>query len=420
MDIARPDLKRRRRRNRTLLGFGGIILVGLATLGLARLEPAAPRVDRAQVWTDIVRRGEMLRQVRGNGSLVPEKIVTVQSDTGGTVQDILIYPGTEVEADTVLLTLSNPTLEQEAFDLTWQLKAAEAGMTELEAQVETDRFSQEATVTRYEVELEQAELEASASEKLHEEELEAGLVAKAARAKARALAVQLELEKRRLEVFARTAAAKIAVRQADLEKLNASLKLKQKQVAALSVKAGIDGVLQQLGESERLQIGERIAPGATMAKVVRPNELKAEIKIAETQARDIRIGQVASVDTRNGVIPGRVSRVDPSVANGTVTVDVSLEGALPKGARPDLSVDGTIELERLTDVLFVGRPVHGQSETTIGLFRVSPDGDTRRVPVKLGRSSVSTIEILEGLDAGDEVILSDMSQWDEYDRIKLK
>jgi multidrug resistance efflux pump len=324
MDIARPDLKRRRRRNRALLGFGGIILVGLATLGLARLEPAAPRVDRAQVWTDIVQRGEMLRQVRGNGSLVPEKIVTVQSDTGGTVQDILIYPGTEVEADTVLLTLSNPTLEQEAFDLTWQLKAAEAGMTELEAQVETDRFSQEATVTRYEVELEQAELEASASEKLHEEELEAGLVAKAARAKARALAVQLELEKRRLEVFARTAAAKIAVRQADLEKLNASLKLKQKQVAALSVKAGIDGVLQQLGESERLQIGERIAPGATLAKVVRPNELKAEIKIAETQARDIRIGQVASVDTRNGVIPGRVSRVDPSVANGTVTVDVSL------------------------------------------------------------------------------------------------
>jgi len=420
MDIARPDLKRRRRRNRTLLGFGGIILVGLATLGLSRLEPAAPRVERAQVWTETVQRGEMLRQVRGNGSLVPEKIVTVQSDTGGTVQDILVYPGTEVEPHTVLLTLSNPTLEQEGFDLGWQLKAAEAGMRELEAQVETDRFSQDATVARLEVDLQQAELEATASERLFEESLEAELVSKAARAKANSLSVQLELEKRRLQILERTVAAKIAVRQADLEKLRASLKLKQEQVAALHVKAGIHGVLQQLGELERLQIGERIAPGATMAKVVKPDELKAEVKIAETQARDVRIGQSATIDTRNGLIPGRVSRVDPAVANGTVTVDVSLDGALPRGARPDLSVDGTIELERLTDVLFVGRPVHGQSETTIGLFRVSPDGDTHRVPVKLGRSSVSTIEILAGLEVGDEIILSDMSQWDEYDRIKLK
>jgi multidrug resistance efflux pump len=425
MDIARPDLKRRRRRNQALLGFGGVIMVGLATLGLSRLEPAAPRVDRAQVWTDAVERGEMLRQVRGNGSLVPEKIITVQSDTGGTVHDILVFPGTEVEPDTVLLTLSNPALEQEAFDLGWQLAAAEAAMRELEAQVETDRFSQEATVARCQVELEQTELEAAASERLHAEGLEAELAAKAVRAKAKALSVQLSLEQRRLGVLERTAAAKTAVRQADLEKLRASLKLKQEQVAALHVKAGINGVLQQLGESapgqtERLQIGERIAPGATLAKVVRPDELKAEIKIAETQARDIRIGQSATIDTRNGLIPGRVSRVDPAVANGTVTVDVSLEGELPKGARPDLSVDGTIELERLTDVLFVGRPVDGHSEATIGLFRVSPDGDARRVPVKLGRSSVSTIEIVEGLQEGDEVILSDMSQWDEYDRIELK
>lgn len=420
MDIARPDLKRRRRRNQALLGLGGLALVGLITVGLARLEPAAPRVDRAQVYTDTVKRGEMLRQVRGNGSLVPEKIVTVQSDTGGTVEDILVYPGTEVEADTVLLSLANPALEQEAFELEWQLKAAEARMRELQAEVETTRFAQVATVARLEVDLQQAELEATASERLFAESLEAELVSKAARAKANSLKVQLDLEKRRLEILDRTTDAKIAVQQADLEKLRASLGLKREQVMALGVKAGIRGVLQQLGEKDRLQIGERILPGATLAKVVRPDELKAEIKIAETQARDVRIGQKASIDTRNGVIPGRVSRVDPAVLNGTVTVDVSLEGALPMGARPDLSVDGTIELERLTNVMFVGRPVHGQSETTVGLFKVLPGGESRRVPVKLGRSSVSTMEVLEGLETGDEIILSDMSQWDEYDRIKLK
>jgi HlyD family secretion protein len=397
-----------------------MVLVGLVTFGLARLEPAAPRVDRAQVWTGTVQRGEMLRQVRGIGSLVPEKIVTVQSDTGGTVEDILVYPGTEVQPDTVLLQLGNPTLEQEAFDLAWQLKAAEARMAELQALVETERFAQEATVTRLEVDLRQAELEATASEALFAEDLEAELVSKAARARADSLQVQLKLERNRLEILERTAAAKTAVQQADLEKLRASHNLKSEQVAALRVKAGIRGVLQQLGQRERLQIGERVAPGATLAKVVRPDALKAEIKIAETQARDVRIGQPASIDTRNGVIPGQVSRVDPAVVNGTVTVDVRLQGALPQGARPDLSVDGTIELERLTDVLFVGRPIHGQSESTVGLFRVLAGGEARRQPVKLGRSSVSTIEVLAGLEVGDEIILSDMSQWDDYDRIRLR
>lgn len=420
MDIARPDLKRRRRRNRVIFSLAGLVAIALVSIGLARLEPAAPRVDRAQVWTDTVKRGEMLRQVRGNGSLVPEKIVTVQSDTGGTVEDILVWPGAEVEPETVLLVLANPTLEQEAFDLGWQLKAAEARMTELEAEVETDQFSQEAAVARLEVDLRQAELEASASENLYRESLEAELVAKAARARANSLEVQLGLERRRLGVLERTVAAKLAVQQATLEKLRASLQLKQEQVQALRVSAGIHGVLQQIGDQERLQIGERIVPGTTLAKVVRPDQLKAEIKVAETQARDVRIGQIASIDTRNGLIPGRVSRVDPAVANGTVTVDVTLEGALPNGARPDLSIDGTIELERLSNVLFVGRPVHGQSDVTIGLFRVLPDGQARRISAKLGRTSVSTVEILAGLDVGDEVILSDMSQWDEYDRIQLR
>lgn len=402
------------------IGLVAVVIVAAVSLGLARLEPAAPTVDRAQVWTDTVKRGEMLRQVRGNGSLVPEKIVTVQSDTGGTVADILVWPGAEVQPETVLLVLENPQLKQEAFDLGWQLKGAEAKFAELEAQLETERFAQEATLTSCGFELEQARLEAIAVEKLFAESLEAELTAKAARAKADGLRVRHELEQRRLTIMERTSRARIAVQQADLEKLRALLKLKQDQVADLHVRAGIRGVLQQIGDRERLQIGERIAVGATLAKVVRPDQLKAEIKIAETQARDVRIGQRASIDTRNGLIPGRVSRVDPAVANGTVTVDVSLEGGLPRGARPDLSVDGTIELERLTDVLYVGRPVHGQSDATLGMFKVQANGEAARVPVKLGRSSVSTIEVLEGLAAGDEIVLSDMSQWDEYSRIKLR
>lgn len=397
-----------------------ITALALVSFLLARLEPAAPSVERAQVWTDTVKRGEMVRQVRGNGSLVPERIITIQSDTGGTVEDILVWPGTEVEADTVVLVLRNPQVEQAAFELQWQFKAAEAKSSELNAQLETERSAQAATLASCGVELSQAELEATAAEQLAAAGLEAELSAKSARARAEGLKVRHELEQKRLELLDQTSEARLAVQEAELEKLRASLWLKQEQVGALQVKAGIQGVLQQLGEKERLQIGERIAAGATLAKVVRPAELKAEIKIAETQARDVRIGQPASIDTRNGVIPGRVSRVDPAVVNGTVTVDVSLEGPLPGGARPDLSVDGTIELERLTDVLFVGRPVDASSGTTIRLFRVSPDGDTRRVPVKLGRVSVSTIEVVEGLKEGDEVILSDMSQWEDHDRIILK
>jgi multidrug resistance efflux pump len=304
--------------------------------------------------------------------------------------------------------------------LEWQVKAAEARMAELKAQVEADRFSQEATVAKFTVESQQAELEAAASERLHTQGLETELAAKGARARADSLSVQLQLEKRRVEILDRTATAKAAVQQAELEKLRASWALKREQVAALRVKAGIPGVLQQLGDEDGLQVGVRIAPGATLAKVVRPDQLKAEIKIAETQARDVRIGQPAAIDTRNGVIPGRISRVDPAVVNGTVTVDVTLQGALPTGARPDLSVDGLIEIERLTNVLFVGRPANAPADATVGLFKVLAKGEARRVPVKLGRSSTSTIEILAGLEPGDEVILSDMSQWDEHDRIMLR
>jgi hypothetical protein len=292
-------------------------------------------------------------------------------------------------------------------------------MSELKAQLETDRYAQEAAVATLQVDLDQARLESSASDQLFKDRLEAELVTKAARAKADGLQVRLDLEMRRLTSLGPTAEAKVAVQQAELEMLRASLALKERQVAELHVRAGIAGVLQQIGDVERLQIGQRITPASTLAKVVRPAELKAEIKIAETQAKDILIGQPAIIDTRNGLISGRVSRVDPAVVNGTVTVDVALEGELPQGARPDLSVDGTIELERLENVLYVGRPVHGQAEATIGMFRLQPDAHALRVPVRLGRSSVSTIEILEGLDVGDEVILSDMTQWDEHNRIRL-
>lgn len=420
MDIARPDLKRRRNRRRILFTLVGLIALSGITLGLSRLQPAAPSVDGAQVWTNAVKRGEMIREVRGNGTLVPEKIVTIQSDTGGTVEDILVWPGAEVKPDTVLLVLTNPQLKQDEFDQEWQVKAAEAKYQQLQTQLETDRFAQQAVVTTSRLSYEQAKMEASAEETLFAARLEAELIVRAAQAKANGLKVQHDLEEKRLELLDRSADAQRAVQKADLEKLRALLKLKQDQVAALRVRAGIHGVLQQIGDVTRLQIGERVAPGATLAKVVRPEQLKAEIKIAETQARDIRIGQSATIDTRNGIIPGHVVRVDPAVVNGTRTVDVKLDGPLPRGAVPDLSVDGTIQLERLEDVLYVGRPVHGQTDATIGLFKVDADGYADRVTVKLGRSSVSTVEILSGLKEGDVVILSDMSQWDEYNRIKLR
>jgi HlyD family secretion protein len=390
------------------------------TLGLTRLEPAAPRVDRAQVWTDTVKRGDMLRQVRGNGSLVPEQIQYVQSDTDGRIERIFILPGAPVESDTVLMDLSNPELEQQAFDLEWQLKAAEAQLEKLLVQLESERLTQESTIASLRADHTMALLEAETDATLAKDGLVPDLTVRRSRARADELLQRLEVEMRRLAIRDPSDAAQRAVIEADLAKLAASLELKRRQVAALRVRAGVAGVLQQIGDRETLQVGQRISPGATLAKIVQPTRLKAEIRIAETQARDVQIDQRALVDTRNGVIPGRVSRVDPAVINGTVTVDIVLEGELPRGARPDLSVDGTIELERLEDVLYVGRPVHGQGDATIGLFKVLSGGEAVRVPVKLGRSSVSTIEVLEGLEAGDTVVLSDMSQWDEYSRIKLR
>jgi HlyD family secretion protein len=421
MDIARPDLKRARNRRRMLLSLGGVAVLGLITVGLARLKPAVPHVDRAQVWTDTVKRGDIPRHVRGNGTLVPEQIQYVQADTDGRIERIHVLAGAVVQPDTLILELSNPELEQQAFDLEWQLKAAEAQLRQLKVKLESEQLTQESTIASLRADHTQASLDAEADFILSQDGLVPDLIMKRSRAKADDLQQRLAVEQKRLLIKGDSDQAQLAVQEAELEKLRASLALRRQKVAALRVRAGIEGVLQSVGDGrETLQVGQRISPGATLAKIVQPTQLKAEIKIAETQARDVQIGQQAVIDTRNGLINGVVNRVDPAVLNGTVTVDVKLEGALPRGARPDLSVDGTIELELLEDVLYVGRPVNGQPEATIGLFRVSADGEAERVPVKLGRGSVSTIEVKDGLAPGDIVVLSDMSQWDEHSRIKLR
>jgi len=401
-----------------------VAAIGLITAGLSQLKPAAPSVEKSSIWTDTVKRATsenpMLRQVRGNGSLVPEQIQFVQADTDGRVERILVLPGAEVKADTILLELSNPELKQATFDAEWQVKAAEAQRTKLKVQLDSERLTQKAATATLKSEYEQAKLEAEADHVLAEQGLVPSLMAKRSQAKADDLGSRLSIEQERLKISEESTVAQLAAQQAELEKAKALLALKQTQVGALQVRAGIEGVLQQIGDTFTLQVGQRVTPSATLAKIVQPTRLKAEIKIAETQAKDILIGQVAFVDTRNGVIPGKVIRVDPAVLNGTVTVDVKLEGPLPKGARPDLSVDGTIELERLDDVLYVGRPVQGQPESTVGIFKLINGGRSAvRVSVNLGRSSVSTIEVLQGLQEGDQVILSDMSAWDAHERIRL-
>src|SRR5258706_1499683 len=420
MDIARPDQSRKRRRRRVLLGALAVAVLASITLGLSRLQPAAPTVEKSSIYMDTVKRGQMLRQVRGNGTLVPEQIQFVQSDTDGRVERILVLPGAEVKAETILLELSNPELKQATFDAEWQLRAAEAQLTKLKVQLHSDRLTQKAAIATLKSDYEQSKLEAEADETLSKGGLVATLTAKRSKAKAEDLCARLEIEKERLRISEDSITAQLGAQRGEVEKARALLALKRRQVEGLQVRAGINGVLQQIGDVVTLQVGQRVTPSATLAKIVQPTRLKAEIKIAETQAKDILIGQVASIDTRNGIIPGHVIRVDPAVQNGTVTVDVKLEGALPKGARPDLSVDGTVQLERLYDVLNVGRPVQGQADSTVGVFKVVEGGrGAVRTTVKLGRTSVSTIEILQGLQVGDQVILSDMSAWDSHERVRL-
>jgi HlyD family secretion protein len=397
-----------------------VAVVALISVLLARLEPAVPSVERSSLWTNSVQRGDFFRQVRGNGTLVPEQIQFVQAETAGTVERIFIQPGAEVFADSVILELSNSELKQQAFDAEWAVKAADAMLAKITVTLESDRLAQESAVASLRADAKQALLESQANEVLAKDGLVPARDMQRTKAKAEDLAARVLIEEKRLKFTADSAKSQLAVQEAEVEKLRAVRDLRRRQVEGLFVKAGIQGVLSQLGDREVLQSGQRVSPSATLAKVVVPTRLKAEIRIAETQAKDVTRGQKVSVDTRNGVIPGHVVRVDPAVQNGSVLVEVKLDGPLPKGARPDLSVEGTVELERLTNVLFVGRPMQGQPESTVGLFKLTENGSrAERVTVKLGRGSVSLIEVVEGLSAGDTVILSDMSQYDSHRKLRL-
>ena len=415
MDIQRPSQAGRKRLIRFAYAGGGLLAILVITLGLSRLKPAAPSVERGSVWIDTVRRGPMLRQVRGLGTLVPEEARWIPALSEGRVEKILVMPGTSVKRDTVVLELSNPQLDLDALDTAWQLKAAEAEAVNLKVRLESQRLDQVAATATVEANQKQAQLQADADKALSGEGLVSDINLKISQSRASEMTTRLEIDKKRLEINSEAIAAQLAVQEARLEQLRALSALKRRQRDALRVRAGIDGVLSQLP----VEVGQQIAIGAILAKVTVPGRLKAELRIAETQAKDIMLEQVASIDTRNGIVPGHVIRIDPSVQNGTVKVDVALEGTLPKGARPDLSVDGTIELERLADVLQVGRPAFGQEQSTVGLFRLQGSGEASRVQVKLGRSSVNLVEIVEGLNEGDQVILSDTSAWDAFDRIRL-
>jgi len=416
MDVPRQGAKRKRIIRRTILITLVLAAIPLITWGLSKLKPAAPSVEGGTLWTDTVKRGPMLRQVRGLGTLVPEEILWIPAVNEGRVDKVLLRPGAQVQPNTILLILSNPEMELAAEDFKWQVKAAEATMKDLQVKLATARLDLRSAVARVESEFVQAKLKAERDEALGKEGLTPDLNVKLSRAASDEAGKRLEIDLKRLEISAQSAEAQLAAQQVQIEKLQASYQLKKQQVDNLKIKAGTRGVLQQLP----VEVGQRVAPGTIMAKIAQPEKLKAEIKIPETQAKDVMIGQLAEVDTHNGIIKGSVSRIDPAAVNGNVTVDIKLEDALPAGARPDLSVDGTVELERLTDVLYVQRPVFGQPNSLIGLFKVTVDGkEASRIQVRIGRVSVQTVEILEGLKIGDKVVLSDMSAWDGHDRLRL-
>ncbi len=417
MDIARPSNLRKKRIKQGVYAGTALVAVLLMTLGVSRLKPAAPTVEAATVWRDTVRRGPMLRQVRGLGTLVPEDIRWIPATTQGRVERIGLRPGTSVKADSIILELTNPQLEQELEDAELKLKSAEASQANLRVQLQNDQLQQRAASATVEAEYNKAKMQAQMNEALAKDQLVSDLVLRQSKVDAEQLAIRNEIAKQQLASSEESMRARLAVQQSDLDQIRAILQLKKRQHNELKVRAGFSGMLQLVP----VEVGQQVAPGSNLARVANPSRLKAELKIAETQAKDIQIGQLAQIDTRNGVVEGRVIRIDPSVQNGTRTVDVSLPDELPKGAVPDLSVDGTIELERLADVLYVGRPAFGQEQSTVGLFKVEQDGSgATRVQVKLGRNSVNQVEVLSGLKVDDSVILSDMSAWDAFDRVRLK
>jgi HlyD family secretion protein len=395
----------------------GLAAVGGITFALAKLKPAAPTLDRSTAVIDTVRRGQMLREVRGNGTLVPQVTRWVPAPADGRVERILVQAGVEVGAGTVIVELSNPQMEQQALDAEFQVKAAQADQESLRVRLESENMTQQSAIASINAEYSQAKIQLDTDEVLAKQGLVPDLLLKISRVKVQDLANRLKVEQQRLAISGRATKSQINAQDSRIQQLRALAKLKKDQVDGLKVRAGTNGVLQVVAVQE----GQQVAPGVNIARVADPASLKAELKIAETQIKDVRVGQPVAVDTRNGIIQGQVSRIDPAARDGTFVVDAELTGPLPGSARPDLSVDGTIELERLNNVLYVGRPAFGQGQQTVGMFRLTPDGqEAVRTQVALGRSSVSTIEIVSGLREGDQVILSDTSTMDSYNRIRIR
>ncbi|HTT56264.1 MAG TPA: HlyD family efflux transporter periplasmic adaptor subunit [Opitutaceae bacterium] len=416
MDIPRPNAAKERRKKRIIIASVAVVALLGITFALSRLKPAAPTLDRNLVWIGTVKRGPMVRQVRGLGTLVPEEIRWIAARTQGRIDRIVLRPGAVVTADSVIVVMTNPAVEQAAVDAASQLKSAEAALANTKVTLQGNVLTAEAALASAKSNYETTRLQAEVNAELFKDGLVPSLTLRSSQVAADDAKTQYEIAQKRYDFAKESIAPQLAVQEATVDQARAQAKLRLDDADHLQVRAGMAGVLQLLP----VDVGQQVEPGTNIARVADPTKLKAEVKIAETQAKDILIGQLASIDTRNGIVDGRVARIDPSVQNGTVTVDVSLTGALPKGARPDLSVDGTIELEHLDDVVYVGRPAFGQERSTVGIFKLDADGVyATRTQVQLGRSSVNEIEIVGGLQPGDRVILSDMSQYDANDRVKL-
>jgi HlyD family secretion protein len=421
MDVPRgKEVARKKLIKRIIAGVVVIAAIPLITWGLSRLKPAAPSVDRATVWIDTVKRGPMLREVRGLGTLVVEEFVWVPAQFDARVEKINFLPGAKVHPNDVVMILKQPQMDLDAADLEAQVKQAQAQYDNLRVQLQSSQLAQESVTEQVKSDMEQAALQADRDQQLNKLDLKSDVDTKVSIAKWEELKGRYSLSKKQLDISGESIKAQLDAQKVLIENLKAKLKLKQEQVDQLTIRAGVEGVVTQLGTATTpLEAGMRVAPGTILAKIAQPNRLKATLKIPETQVKDVVIGQVAAIDTRNGIIPGHVTRIDPASVNGTVDVDVKLEGEAP-GMRPDLSVDGTITLERLADVVYVGRPVIGQPGAKITLFKLDADGkEAQRVPVTLGVSSVNTIEVVNGLKVGDQVVLSDMSAQDAYNRIRL-
>jgi HlyD family secretion protein len=417
MDVARPpEVAQRRKRNRIIAGAAAVLFIIVTTVALARLKPAAPTVEAGGLWIEPVKRGTMLRQVRGTGILVPDEIRWITALTEARVERIVVLPGTAVEADTVLLELSNPQTEQAALTADLDLRTAKDTYEVLKADLDRDLLAQRVAAAGVAADAAQAAMNADADEQMAKNGFIPAIQLRRSRLLAETAAKRQKMEEERLANSERTLAVKLAVQQGEVQRRQTMAELRRSEATGLKIRAGVKGVLQEVP----VQVGQRITPGTNLARVVDPTRLKAQVQVAETQVKDVVIGQKADVDTRNGITPGHVVRIDPAARNGTVTVDIALDGELPRGARPDMSVDGTIELERLDNILYVGRPAFGQEQQKMSLFKLSSDRvEATLTPVELGRASVNTIEVIRGLNVGDCVVLTDMSQYAEFDRLRM-